>query len=165
MKKRVYKKLGISDLRLVVSMEKYFRSAFICEENARLFLSKPQNWLFACIEKSDGDVSNENDAADDKGGKIIGFAYGYELNRLDSQGDMLYIHEVGVLPEYHRQGIGAELMRNIKSACKLLGICKFFLFMQKSNEAAMGLYLKAGGKPAVDFEHGDGNVVFFFKDF
>lgn len=83
MNKRIYRKLGISDLDLVRQMEGDFRSDFICEENARLFLANPMCLIFACIENN----------------RVIGFAYGYELNRLNNTGNMLYIHEVSVLPE------------------------------------------------------------------
>lgn len=47
---RNFRKLCISDLHLVMNMEKDFRSNFICQENARQFLLNPMNWIFACIE-------------------------------------------------------------------------------------------------------------------
>jgi len=144
MANRSFRKLSISDLQLVLQMEKDFRSEFVCLENARLFLSNPANLIFACIENN----------------RIIGFAYGYELNRLNNTGNMLYIHEVGVLPEYHRQGIGKQLLSGIKSLCKLSGICRFFLFTEKSNIAACALYESAGGEPA----HND-DVTYFFNNF
>ena len=154
-KKRIYKKLGIADLRLVVDMGKNFRASFIVEESARQFLLNPQNWLFVCIEREESTYVKTE--------KVIGFAYGYELNRLDNSGNMLYIHEVGVLPEYQRQGIGTEILRSITALCKLTGICKFFLNTQKSNTAAMALYEKSGGKPSVSTQHGDNSVVFYFN--
>ena len=140
---RVFRKLSISDLRLVLGMENRFRKNFVCEENARLFLSNPANWIFACVE---------ND-------QIIGFAYGYELNRLDGFGNMLYIHEVGVLPEYHRQGIGRQMLDGIKALCKVSGVCRIFLFTQRTNLAACALYESAGGKPAHDDD-----VTYFFNN-
>jgi len=139
---RVFRKLGLSDLPMVLNMETDFRAGFICEENARLFLSDPMNWIFACIQD----------------GRIIGFAYGYELNRLNDAGNMLYIHEVSVLPEFQRQGVGRGILNGIKSLCKLSGICKFFLHTANSNLAACALYESCGGKPA----HDDG-VAFFFN--
>lgn len=126
---RIYKKFGISDLHLVIGMENDFRNGFVCEDNVRQFLLNPQNWIFTCIESE----------------RIIGFIYGYELNRLNDIGNMLYIHEVGVLPDFQRQGIGKQLFENIKILCKLTGICKFFLNTQKSNIAACGLYESVGG--------------------
>lgn len=130
--KREFRKLCFSDLELVLQMENDFRNGFIYEENTRQFLSNPMNWIFACIQEK----------------QIIGFAYGYELNRLDNKGNMLYIHEVGVLPKYQKQGIGFQILTGIKNLCKLTGICRFFLFTQKHNTAACALYEKAGGEKA-----------------
>lgn len=140
-----FRKLTLSDLDLVLQMERDFRSGFVVEENARQFLLNPNNWIFACIE--------------DK--RVIGFAYGYELNRLDSKGNMLYIHEVGILPEYQRQGIGLQILTSIKNLCKLTGICRFFLFTQKLNSAACLLYEKAGGEKTSDGQ--DDDVTYFFN--
>lgn len=146
-REREFRKLGISDLALVLQMEKDFRIGFICEENARQFLLNPQNWSFACIQEK----------------QIIGFAYGYELNRLDNKGNMLYIHEIGVLPQYQRQGVGFQILMNIKQLCKMTGICRFFLFTQKHNVAACALYEKAGGEKTADSY--DDDVVYFFNKF
>jgi len=142
MERRTYRKLTSHDLPLVLKMETDFRSGLISEENAREFLSHPMNWMFACIQ---------ND-------QIIGFAYGYELNRLNNEGNMLYVHEVGVLERYHRQGIGRGLIDGIKSLCTDMGICRFFLFTQKSNSAACALYNSLGGEAA----HKD-DVTYFFN--
>ncbi|MDR7856763.1 GNAT family N-acetyltransferase [Tissierella sp.] len=142
---REFRKLNLSDLELVVQMENSFRSNFIVEENARDFLFNPNNWIFACI--------GEN--------KIIGFAYGYELNRIDNQGNMLYTHEVGVLPQYQNQGIGFQILTGIKNLCKVRGICRFFLITQKHNTPACKLYEKSGGKKRSDLQ--DDDVTYFFN--
>lgn len=141
---RIFRKLNISDLELVKQMNKDFRNGFIEEENTRLFLANPMNWIFACIMEN----------------RIVGFAYGYELNRLDSQGNMLYLHEVGILPKYQRQGIGLQMLTNMKDVCKLTGICRLFLFTYKHNNAACALYEKAGGIKS--YETLDDDVVYFF---
>ena len=142
MPNRIFRKLTVNDLSLLLNMEQDFRSNFICEENARQFLSNPMNWLFACIQDQ----------------RIIGFAYGYELHRLNNTGNMLYIHEVGILEQYQRQGIGRQLLTGIQALCKLTGICRFFLFTQKSNAAACSLYESVGGKAAHDDD-----VMYFFQ--
>ena len=126
-------------------LEKDFRSNFISEESARQFLSNSMNWIFACVQDS----------------KIIGFAYGYELNRLDNKGNTLYIHKVGVFPQYQRQGIGFQILTDIKNLCKLTGICRIFLFTQKHNIAACALYEKAGGEKICDSY--DDDVTHFFN--
>lgn len=144
---RKIRKLSISDLELVLQMEKDFRSGFVFEENARQFLLNPRNWIFAYVQEE----------------RIIGFAYGYELNRLDNKGNMLYIHEVGVLSQYQRQGIGFQILTDIKKLCKLTGICRFFLITQKHNAAACALYEKAGGEKTADAY--DDDVTYFFNKF
>lgn len=140
----MFRKLQVSDLEKVLEMNHTFRSDFIQEENARVFLSNPTNWIFACVENQ----------------KVIGFAYGYELNRLDAKGNMLYIHEVGVLPEYQRQGIAQQLLLDLKTVCRLNGICRFFLLTERHNEPACALYEKAGG--AKNSSGLEDDVVYFF---
>ena len=83
-----YKKLNADEFSMVLEMNESFRSGFIDEREAQRFLSDERNWLFAAVD-------------DDH---IIGFAYGYELKRLDRSEPMLYIHEVGVKENYQRQG-------------------------------------------------------------
>lgn len=146
MGEKIYKKLNLSDLNIVLSMENDFRSNFIAEENAKQFLNNPMNWLFACIE-------------DDQ---IIGFAYGYELSRLDSKGNMLYIHEIGVLPRCHRQGIGRTLIEKLRETTAHLGICRFFLSTQKSNLPACALYETCGGQKNPN--QLDDDVLYYFNN-
>lgn len=145
--KKEFRKLCISDLELVLQMNNDFRSGFISAENAKQFLLNPMNCIFTCIEEK----------------QIIGFAYGYELNRLDDKGNMLYIHEVGVLPRYQRQGIGLEILTEIKNLCRIRRICRFFLFTQKHNVAACALYEKAGGEKTSSTKNDD--VTYFFNKF
>ncbi len=139
---RAYRKLNLSDLDMVLQMEEDFRSGFVCEDNARAFLSSPTNWMFACIED----------------GRIIGFVYGYELSRLDDVGNMLYIHEIGVLPEFRRQGVGKRLLNNIRALCRLSGICCFFLYTEQSNQSACSFFESVGGEPARDDD-----VAYYFN--
>ena len=149
MSEKFFRKLGIADLQMLVNTKKDAEALAIWEideESARLFLSNPMNCFFACI-----DVDNN---------KIIGYACGYELNRLDNAGNMLYIHGVGVHADYRRQGVGKQLMEGIKQLCKLNGICKIFLDTQKTNSAARALYESVGGKA-----NRDDSVSYFFTKF
>ncbi|HAS73119.1 MAG TPA: hypothetical protein DCS67_03135 [Clostridiales bacterium UBA8960] len=139
---REFRRLNEEDLSRVLQMEKDFRSNFICEENARIFLANPMCWMVACLDE----------------GRVIGFAYGYELNRLNDIGNMLYIHEVGVLPEYQQQGVGKLIFAELKALCKQKRICRIFLFTEKSNQPACGLYESVGGEAA----HVD-DVAYFFN--
>lgn len=142
---RSYRKLGLSDLDAVMDMNETFREGFIVRENARQFLSDPKNWIFACLE--------------DK--KVIGFTYGYELMRLNSAGNMLYLHEVNVAEAYWRQGIATRILEGVGTLCALSGICRFFLFTQPDNRKACALYEKCGGEMGSDSANGD--RVYFFQ--
>ena len=145
MSERIYRKLRLADLQMLIDTKddadalEFYQ---IDEESARLFLSNPMNYFFACIDNN----------------KIIGYACGHELNRLDNVGNMLYIHAVGVHADYRRQGIGKQMMTALKQLCKLNGLCKIFLYTHKANTAACALYDSTGGDA-----HRDDNVSYFFN--
>ena len=143
---RMYRKLTISDLPLLVQMKNDSPDFWVCEENARQFLNNPMNWFFACIEE----------------GRVIGHAFGYELNNFyNSGGNKLYIHGFGVLPHYRQQGIGTKILAGIKETCRLLSIYKIFLITEKSNIAACACYEKSGGK--IDSDSKDDARVYYFN--
>ena len=126
----VCRKLDQADAEMVMGMNQDFRKNFVTLSGIREFLKKNENWMFAAIE----------------GERIIGFAYGYELCRLDGKGTMLYLHEVGVMERFWRQGIGYRLITELKHACKAKNICKIFLTTSQNNVAANALYRKLNGQ-------------------
>jgi len=146
--KRQFRILNVADLSLILKMNESFRSGFANKENARQFLQNPMNWFFACIQD----------------GRIIGFAILHELNRLDNS-NMMYVKEIGVLPEYKRQGIAYKMLSDIKELCRISGICKLFLMTQKANLPACALYEKAGGQKLVDYDNGDVDIAYIFNNF
>ena len=142
MSKRVYRKLGIADLQMLMNTNEdavAFEMWKVDEESARAFLSSPTNYFFACIED----------------GRIIGYVCGHELSRLDNAGNMLYIHGVGVHASYRKQGVGKQMMAAVKQLCKLNGINKIFLYAHKTNDAACALYDGVGG-----YAYRDDNVSY-----
>ena len=140
-----YKKLNADEFSIVLEMNESFRSGFIDEREAQRFLSDERNWLFAAVDD----------------GHIIGFAYGYELKRLDRSEPMLYIHEVGVKENYQRQGIGYRMMKAMLDECHRRGICKCFLTTYQNNTAANALYRKLGG--CVPEESQGNDTVYWFQ--
>ena len=140
---KTYRRLTINDLDIVMKMNDDFRENMVSKESGRLFLSDPKNWIYACVDHN----------------QIIGFAYGYELNRLDQNGNMLYIHEVGILETYQYKGIGHQLMKDLKDLCKKKGICRIILITQKHSMAACKLYEKVGGEKSSE---GD-DVTYFIQ--
>jgi ribosomal protein S18 acetylase RimI-like enzyme len=128
-----------------LEMNKSFREGFIVNKNAESFLKDESDWLYAAV-------------ADDT---VLGFAYGYELKRLNDSGNMLYIHEVGVMEAYQRRGIGYTLLNKLKEECKQRGICRFFLITGQNNAGANALYQKLGGELSGESEERTG--LLFFK--
>ena len=139
-----YRRLTIDDLAMAMVMNRDFREGFAEESSLRAFLCDPDCWLFAAAED----------------GRIIGFAYGYALQRLNTQRKMLYIHEVGVLDDCQRQGIGTRLMKELLKACEAEHICKMFLTCYQNNAGANALYRKAGGETMAESQGKD--TVYWF---
>ena len=139
-----YKKLSSDDLLTALAMNRDFREGFAEESSLRAFLSSPDCWLFAAMLEN----------------RIIGFAYGYALQRLNTGRKMLYIHEVGVLDDYQRQGIGTQMLTKLKEACAAEGFCKIFLTCYQNNIVANALYRKAGGQFCAESEGKD--TVYWF---
>lgn len=140
----VYRRLTEEDCHLVLALNSDLRPGFAAPDNVREFLANTMNWFVACIHEQ----------------QIVGFAYGYELQRLNNIGNMLYIHEVGVLEPFQSQGIGTRLIEKIKTAGKESGICRFFLATERSNTKACGLYKKTGNVEA----HPD-DIIYYYTDF
>ena len=139
-----YRRLTADDLGMALNMNRDFRAGFAEEESLRVFLCDPDCWLFAAVEEN----------------QVVGFAYGYALQRLNTQRKMLYIHEVGVLDDFQRQGIGTRLMKELLKACEAEHICKMFLTCYQKNAGANALYRKAGGR-FCDESQGEDTVYWF----
>ena len=145
MSERIFRKLELSDLQMLVSTNKESNALEIWqidEESARVFLSNPMNYFFACIDNN----------------RIIGYVCGHELSRLDNAGNMLYIHGVGVHIDYRRQGVGKQMITALKQVCKSNKISKMFLYTHKTNTAACALYESTEG-----VAYRDDNVSYFFN--
>ena len=141
----ICRKLNVGDIAMVMDMNKNYRENFICYDNAMQFLQNEQHWMFSAIHNN----------------TIIGFAYGYELQRLDSIGNMLYIHEVGVMKDYQKQGVGYRLLTELKDCCREKNICRYFLSTYQNNEPANALYKKLNGTVSAESNGNDTN--YFFK--
>ena len=142
-----HRKLGPRDLDLALTMNDGFRRGLVHEKAATLFLANPKNWLFTSLDTH----------------KVLAFAYGYELDRLDPRGPMLYIHELGVLPSCQHQGLGQELMEALLERARGAGISKVFLITHKNNQVACHLYEKMGGQAMVGSQDDDRVYVFFLE--
>ena len=89
--------------------------------------------------------------------KILGFAYGYTLQRPDGKKDF-YLHAIDIMAEYQGNGYGTGLMNYIKEYIKTIDCKKMFLITNKSNVSACKCYEKAGG-----INNADDDIVFVYK--
>jgi ribosomal protein S18 acetylase RimI-like enzyme len=85
-------------------------------------------------------------------GTVAGFVRGTELRRLDGPERQMLLYEIGVAPEYHRQGIGTALIRALEQICRDQGFAEMFVFTNRSNTAAMRLYVATGAHTEADDE-------------
>jgi ribosomal protein S18 acetylase RimI-like enzyme len=85
-------------------------------------------------------------------GQVIGFASGVHYVHPDKPPE-LFINEVGVAPDYQRQGIGRQLMDALLAHGRMLGCVGAWVLTERENIAARGLYVASGGT------QGEDNVV------
>jgi len=132
----------MEDAHYLKDLARNFKGSRIDKYTAECFIENPDNYLIGCIDKE----------------SVVGFALGYRLQRYDSRGDMMYIHEVEVKEGYRRKGTGRLLLDYIKMICKENNFSKMFVITNKSNIAAMYLYEKTG---AVAMHNDD--IVFVYN--
>jgi len=140
----VYRALTTDDIDMILGMNRNFREDFVSHDSAKAFLSKPDNLMFAAVFEN----------------MVIGFAFGYRLPRLDGGKPMLYLHEIGVMDEWQRQGIGCAMMNALKQWCKENCVGKVFLTCYQNNIGANKLYKKVGGEVPPESQGND--TVYFF---
>jgi ribosomal protein S18 acetylase RimI-like enzyme len=112
-------------------------------ERIDAFLGSDLDYVIACIEDNE----------------VIGFLLAYELQRFDKN-NMMYVHEVDVMPEYRRRGIGRRMIEEVTRICEQRGVYKMFLITNKSNVPASRLYEATGGK-TID----DDSIVYCYEEF
>lgn len=74
----------------------------------------------------------------ERDGKIVGFALGRVVV---DEGEL---YQIGVLPEFRRQGIAEELLAELHAEMKQRGAVCCFLEVRSRNAGAIALYEKSG---------------------
>ena len=78
------------------------------------------------------------------GGVVVGMASGLHYVHPDKQPE-LWINEVGVAPEYQRQGVARRLLSTLFVRARQVGCVEAWVLTDRSNEAALRLYEGMGG--------------------
>lgn len=99
-------------------------------EPARAFVRNPANLLLLAIRES----------------TVLGVLYGHLLERFhDGQIEFL-IYAIDVHADYHRHGIGRQLVEAAKRWAREAGAVEAWVGTERSNLAAMGLYHATGAR-------------------
>jgi ribosomal protein S18 acetylase RimI-like enzyme len=77
--------------------------------------------------------------------KPAGFLYGYILNDIRVNRDMMFLFSIDVIEEYRQQGIATKLIEMLKEIAKENDCVEVFVPTNKSNIAATKTYEKTGG--------------------
>jgi len=109
------------------------RELKVLKNNLKTFTSNPNNHGYMIMDKD----------------KVIAFAWGYTLERLDCN-PMMYIHSVDVINEYRNQGVGKKLVKIFIDYAKEHNYRNTFLITDKGNLPANKLYQSFSNELEVD---------------
>ncbi len=96
-----------------------------------------------------------------KGDDGCGLLRAHILPRYDSKEPEILLHEIDVSTNYQRQGVGFALIEKLKEIAREQKASEIWVITNRSNEAAMRLYEKAGMKET----HNDDVVLQFETGF
>ena len=75
-------------------------------------------------------------------GVLVGFIVGRTV------GEEAEVHNIGVLPDRRREGVGSKLLEAFAAACKIRGVKRVWLEVRRSNETAIEFYRRLEFKPS-----------------
>jgi GNAT superfamily N-acetyltransferase len=77
-------------------------------------------------------------------GEPVGYVYVHDLPRRDG-GRQFLVYDLDVEASHRRRGIAIALMETVAELARTRGITEGFVLTEPDNDAANGLYGKAGG--------------------
>jgi ribosomal protein S18 acetylase RimI-like enzyme len=75
---------------------------------------------------------------------------------------LINIHDLAVIPEYRKRGVGRSLLEAVERRARSLGCCKMTLEVLDRNERALGAY-RAFGFARYSLQEGAGEAIFMTK--
>jgi GNAT superfamily N-acetyltransferase len=134
--------LDPADLPLLLAADAVFDDPVRPDMAAR-FLAHPDHHLFGAISDA----------------RLIGFVSAVTYLHPDKPVEC-WINEVGVHEDFHRQGIGRQLLLATLDHARALGCAGAWVLTNSGNRAARGLYAACGGDATPAARHGDGVIMF-----
>src|SRR6516165_4707698 len=96
------------------------------------FLADPRHHLAVAVED----------------GRVVGFVSAVHYVHPDKSRPELWINEVSVAATHRRRGLGTRLLRAMFAVARGLGCAEAWVLTDRSNTAAMRLYVATGGTGA-----------------
>lgn len=113
---------------------------------AREFLADPRHHIAVAVDA----------------GVVVGFASAVHYIHPDAR-PQLWINQVAVAPTHLRRGLGKALMEAILGEARRLACTEAWVLTDRSNHAAMALYVSAGGIEGADDDPGEGALGYRFR--
>lgn len=135
------RQLALADLPLLLAAEGVFDDPLRPDMAAR-FLAHPDHHLFGAISDA----------------RLIGFVSAITYLHPDKPVE-LWINEVGVHEDFHRRGIGRQLLLATLDHARALACAGAWVLTNSGNSAARGLYAACGGVATPAARHGDGVIM------
>ena len=116
------KRLSLDTVKYVKQLKELSLNR-VLGERLDTFVRNPNNLAFFIVDEEE----------------VIGFAWGYILERFDA-GNMMYVHSVDVKEGHRNQGIGTILIKAFLAHARKNGFRNTFLITDDSNESANKLF-------------------------
>ena len=75
---------------------------------------------------------------------------------------LMNVHDIAVLPDFRRKGVGASLLFYVEQFARSINCCKLTLEVLEGNHAAKGCYSQAGFQP-YELDPDVGSAMFWQK--
>lgn len=79
-----------------------------------------------------------------KDNTLAGYTLGYRFPALFDKGNMAYLYDIEVLPQFQQKGIATALINRLITTLKSDGCVEVWLGTDIANEPAKALYIKTG---------------------
>ena len=76
--------------------------------------------------------------------EVVGGLTSYTLQQYYSTRPLVYIHDIAVMAEFQRQGIGKMLISGITNHCREIGIEEVFIQANEEDDHAIKFYHSTG---------------------
>lgn len=145
-----YKRLNADNVKEVKRLRQVFARAFAEDETWNA--SQPSDTY---LVKVLADTNYIAVAATEGSGEVVGGLTAYVLPKIDQEHSEIYLYDLAVTLEHHRQGIATRLITELKRIAKTYGA--YTIFVQADNEdfEAVALYKKLSSSIATEITHFD----------